>query len=284
MKISIAADVAKVIKRHKDVRTKQIPFAMSRTMAVVTREGAIAAARGAGEAFSKPNKLGTKNEATPIITREPKGKGKGSVFRYRFDNKAQVKRKGIDKANAAVFVLNALVDEMHAQVYGGTVKSVPDGTLGVISPTRALLKGLKGRGRLRKLNKYGNIAGFHRGALGEIKKNTSEFVDAPLDQSNKKTRHLQPGLYVRVYKDNNTARARGFARSLGQSTRRTRTARGRFSGNAGRESTLVMLLYYGYSQTYKRKFKYDQIVQDTYLRLSSAEYKKQLDEAIRTAK
>lgn len=253
------------------IHRNQIPFALSNALRETVQGAQVEAAKGAQDAFDRPTK---------IITKQ----GKGGAIRARWDNKRDIKEKGVRQASASVFVIDPLVEELHLQVFGGTTRSVPDTANTVLTPTRAVLKGLAGRGRLRRLNKFGNIAGLLRGALGKAK-NDTEFLNVPINGAAPQVKHLFPGLYIRVFKDARTRRARGFARAGGLRDQRRRNRRGQFERGSGEpETTLVMLIAYEQRRTFERKFKYDQIVLRHYAEHFNTNFVTSFIQALRTAR
>lgn len=275
--LKVSTNIKGLQKRLKDIENNQIPFAMSGAMRDTVKSAADKAAEGAKSAFDRP---------TPNIFKKPSNRKTGNgMVRYQFDSKKQIKAKGNNKAEASVFIIKHLVEEIHPQVFGGRVSSQPEGTKGILTPTRAVIKGLLGRGRLRQLNKYGNITNLHKRALKEAKSKT-EFVNVPLFSAASSHRRLKPGLYIRVFKDTKktyTAKYRDSARQ--RRANQKRDSRGRFERVDGtRRTTLVMLIAYETSRTYKKKYKFDQIVMREYEAVFELDFRKKLKKAIETAK
>lgn len=288
-------------------KAKQIPFATSRAMEKTVRQAVHDAKVSAANTLDRP---------TEIITRP--GVNKGAI-RGNWPSKADVKR-GFEKANgearpAAVFVLGIsgangnksfdLTQELHAVVFGGTLRHVPDTAFSVITPTNALMKGLAGRGRLRRLNRYGNIRGFRDGVLAELKNNTRNYLDVPLSYQPKQVRHLTPGLYLKIrevskgglLRDNLAKRSNGSRRGLrnvagiagkrGRLTMRSNAVRasGRAKRKAGRVRTvLVKLLTYERTREQRSIWDYPGIVQASYLKHYDEHFTNELAIAIATSK
>lgn len=288
------ADVAKTLKKFKG----QIPFATSRAMEKTVKEAVTAAEQAAAKQLDRPTK---------VITAA--GHNRGAI-RGQWPSKADIQR-GFKRADgtarpASVFVIGRkatgpengkgsrefdLTDELHAVVYGGRLTQVPFNSDAVITPTSALIKGLQGKGRLKKLNKFGNIAGFRNGVLSKLRDNKQLYLNVPLNNTDRKTRHLAPGLYFQgreIVRGGEQGRTRRQGRRLTHSTRSARRAtssRGRGKVSQNRINRyLVMLLAYDRVRIAKRVFKYDEVVLKSYEDNYRLNFISAFADAVRTAR
>ncbi len=156
-----------------------------------------------------------------------------------------------------------MVDEMYPLVFGGRAfdeSNIP-GTKerGIITPTTALMKGLSGRGRLKGLNKFGNLAGLKRGlpsVIGAQDKSGSMFLNVPINNTDKRTAHLPAGLYFRVREVLNRP---GSNRSIDKKLTRQHRVLTDLERRGGKRvrSNLVILLAYHTERQFKAQFPFN---------------------------
>lgn len=257
--MSIEINAVQAVAALQRIHRQQLPFALSNALRETVQGAQIEAAKGAADAFDRPTK---------IITKQG-----GGAIRARWDNKRDIKERGVRQASAEVFVIDPLVDELHLQVFGGTTRTVPDSARTVLKPTRSVLEGLAGRGKFRTLNQFGNIRGLRVAALKKAKRNP-DFLNVPMNGADRQVRHLAPGLYIRE-KSSGVRRAPISRRfSAGQNRR------------GGRKPTtnLFMLIAYEQRRTYQRRFSYDQIVLDHYRENFGTNFSTSFINAVRTAR
>ena len=206
-----------------------------------------------------------------------------AVWPSKNDVKRNFKRSSGASAEAKVFVIPPLVEELHSVVYGGRQDNIPERSRGVITPTEALMKGLSGRGRLKKLNAFGNIAGFKNGVLKRLKDNDEEYLNVPLNNTDPATKHLPPGLY---FKGREIVNERSANRRVNKQLTRQRaklSSRQRAQGKRVR-SYLVMLLAYDRVRYTQSKWRFDKEVRRSYDKNYARHFRRELIHAISTAK
>lgn len=265
-----------IADRLDDIQRNQIPFSTSVAMQKTVQIAAAEAAKTAERDLDNP---------TPQFTKPQTNQGWiRAVWPSKRDVQRDFRRANGSSAEARVFIIPALVDELHWVVYGGRQTNVPEGGDSVITPTRLLIQGLSGRGRLKKLNKFGNIAGFRNGILNRLRDNDQEYLNVPLNNAGRATRHLQPGLYFKVREVASDSAAR-----RGRATRLTRTRRELSSRQRARgqriKTSLVMLLAYSRSRFIaERKWRFDRIVRRSYDDNYARIFNRELGRAIATAR
>ena len=294
MKGGIDINVKEVLKNLSRA-TAEIPFATSRAMQIVTTKAQLEAVRTAKRDLDR---------ATPLMLKPEVNKG---AIRALWPSKADVKR-GFQKsdgrgAQARVFIVGRgdrdssrldLIDELHPLVFGGTVRRVPSSSRAVITPSEGLIKGLQGRGRLKKLNKYGNIAGFRNKILRRLKENSKLYLNVPLFNTDKRTQHLPPGLYFKGREISRGGLLRSGERSRNGRLKHTnknlrtevRSGAVRRGGRAKVKQNrirwyLVPLLYYDLQRRYDQQWDFPKHVGDVYSDQYGAEFTFQLQRAIR---
>ena len=298
----IATNAAGVIKSLEKIITSDIPFAASRAMGITVGE-AVHAAETEFERYVRTQGQSLDPDDSPVAQLAKKGPGKGAI-RGRWPSKRDLQNPS-KAPDALVYVVNTtrnrgrfdLVDELHPLVFGGTTTSVPDSARSVITPTTAVLEGLKGRGRLKKLNNFGNIAGLKRGIIKELSQGSKEYLNVPINNSNIRTKHLKPGLYFRGREISKGGLLKaGFRNDGGRLSRsgnkgvvpkglyRTAVgARGRSKRKTGRVvNYLVMLLAYHTRREHEANFNFPFVVLETYRKRFPAHLSEQIIKAIAT--
>ena len=280
--MSISINTKGVLKNLAKAQA-EIPFATSRAMQITIMKAVTAAERSAELQLDRP---------TPIITKAGFNKGViRGVWPSKQDVKRNFRRQNGASAEAKVFIVGRgarrtsgldLINELHPLVYGGIVTNVPDSSNSIITPTKALIRGLSGRGRLKKLNRFGNLAGFKAGILKKLKANDKLYLNVPLNNTDKKTKHLPPGLYFKGRELSGSRRSSGSTgKALTRSNARTgRRATGR---RAKIRTFLVMLLAYDRVRVYKKQWNYPQTVRLNYQKHYNAEFFFHLQRGIRQA-
>ena len=285
----MATNAEQVIKGLEKVLTGDIPFAVSRAM----QQTIIPAVEAAETEFARYVRLqGRQTDPDDKISAslDKRGPGKGAI-RGKWPTKKELQtgvgRRG-RKVEAKVYIVNKpenggsfdLIDELHPLVFGGLVLDVPETSSFVLTPTTALQKGLKGSGRFKKLNKFGNIARLKQGILTELKNRPDEYLNVPLNNTNPRTKHLKPGLYARGreiskggllksgLRNDDTGR---LSRSKNRGVvptgvyRTAVSARGRSQRKQGRVvNYLVMLIAYHSRRRYEGNFRFPDVVLPVY--------------------
>lgn len=266
--------IASLERQLKDVRKNQLPFASSRAMFKTVSGAKRDAAKAAKKKLDRP---------TPALTNE---KLNGGWIRVAWPSKADVsrgfKRANGDAVEAKVFIIDGLVDEIHAVVFGGIQRRVPDRGDHVVEPTKVLLDGLQGAGKLKSLNKHGNIAGFFRGVLSRLR-DDPRYLNVPLFNTDPKLKHLQPGLY---FVNRRIVQGRVATRLGNRLVRANRTLSASQKRRGYRvDRSLTMLLRYSRFRTLKpSRWNYPEIVGNSYRRNYVQHFRTEFRKAIRTRK
>lgn len=258
---------------------KDVSFATTRAI-----DRAVVAGVKSGEALAAKElqTSGLSDTGGPLVPGLAKtGKNRGLVRGWS-PNRAQVAlnlRKGFADAGgkyseARVFIVNDkdpakrgrpfdLVDEMHPLVFGGLEKdtNIIPGDLqqrGIITPTLALMEGLKGRGRLKEFNRFGNLPGL-RNHLANLLRSTDSlgkmYLNVPINNTNRNTLHLKPGLYFKGREVISGQPIDGRSRrTLTRSTAKPRRGRTRVN------TYQVMILSYSKSRVIRHQFPFDDVV------------------------
>ena len=270
LKLSVGG-IASLERQLKDVRTNQLPFATSRAMQKTVADAKRDAAKAARKTLDRPTKGLTEEQVNRGWIR--------AVWPSKSDVRRKFKRADGGNAEARVFIIDPLVNEIHALTFGGRQTRVPDRSDAVVEPTRALLKGLSGKGRLKQLNQFGNIRGFARGALSRVRDNDKLYLNVPIGNTDRRTKHLAPGLY---FKGREIVRGSSSGnRTLTQTTRTLSPAQRRRGQRV--RNYLVMLLSYSRARDLKpSKWRYREVVVASYRKNHGQHFRRELANAIRT--
>ena len=274
--IEIGINTKKLEKQLKNIVEKQIPFSTSNAMRKTVIRAKQDAAKNAAATLDRPTKGLTESAVNKGWIRV--------VWPSKADLKRGSTRRDGSSAEARVFIIDPLVDTIHPLVYGGVQRKVPARSDAVVQPTRALIKGLQGVGRLKQLNKYGNIAGFHRGILSRLKANDKLYLNVPIGSSNPKTRHLAPGLY---FKGREITREAGSGRKVVTKLTHSRVQLSPEQRRRGLRvrSQLTMLLSYEKARTMKAgKWKFNEVVVASFKKNYGQHFRTELANAIATSK
>ena len=269
VEINLTSTVKDLAKDLDNIQKEQIPFALSQAMRETVKSAANKVSRASGRYLDKPTEQFT-NRAT-------NKKGGNAIFRYRFDSKKLIQAKGVNNAQAEVFPLSFIEEELDLQARGGTTGRVPDSAKYVTVPSYKFLNNRLDNTYPIRLDNHGNIDKLRTGKAIKAALRNNKFVNVPIRGAPPHLRNVKPGLYVKVRKRGGVAGRRTL--------RSQRDRRGRFQAR-GRNTDrpdLQMVLAYKKIQKYKAIFPYDKIINDEYKRMFGPEYAKRLEHAIATA-
>ena len=165
--IDIVTNAAKVAQRLQQVQ-RSIPKITSRAMQLASEKARDDARASAKRRLDRPRPATLK------------------AIKNRWPNRGAVLS---GKANASVYIADFLVDVIHINIYGGIENRVPKSNKErrVIFPTDAI-----------RLNKHGNIPGLGSksgGKLAKFRRDRKNYLEVPLRNRSKFTRHLPAGMY-----------------------------------------------------------------------------------------
>lgn len=145
------------LKDCEEIVEKEIPFALSKAMEKTVKRARALARLSAKRELHNPRKS-TLN-----------------AIRARWPSKTAIKRGNVE---AAVFIADFLVDELHPIICGGLIENTSGGR-DIITPVNM------------KVNEAGNIGGLRSKRLTRLRQQTDKYINIPLGVSS----NLPPGLY-----------------------------------------------------------------------------------------
>ena len=247
---TLEGEFKRVVKTLVDVKTKQLPFAQSKSLGHASKAGKIAYARSIKMQFDEPLPIFTKGEKNKSIWIQFASKNE---IRATGEGGAKVWMRGVGSSADR----NRIQETFHRQAEGTPERRTPLAAPIIVRPSRRLEKERKIKGTPLRLDRHGNIVNYNLNVRDKILKDkTGKYFEVRVGNigrgRNGNGLKLKPGLYMRVL------RKRKYT---GKRHRVTKRKRGpyRVNGNADRKLEtvgIVTLLRYKTLRQFKKKWEF----------------------------